>query len=524
MKHTRMLKFIPPLAFVALVAACNEKIAPELADPSAATGTTTGSTTGTTTGSTTGSTTGVATDTNTFRLELMNAPGLTGEPVDPTLLGYTLHKANSAGSVKCEVTNVNSVPDTLDSTRDITCFVEAEEYALFFNGLQIKAVAGPDTCNYISHTPYSFYKLQPGVTARRDGSARQMVFYSCTDDVPGSTSITGHTYGLTDSAARNFGDVCNRYFNVDPTGVIEGSGFSADSPNDLCSFNYEVTLTDGSTREIKCDEGSIDLQTITVSYDSATTTVNSLSKSAVTKCGGNVRACLGGPGEDIVGPEFVTKGYRAIVTRTGVTGGTEQTFKITPDLERGTNVYSANFMRQCSGINFNLAANFNTSVTNFTPGFNPDVLEEYARLGVTGYDANVQDKVGGELDISLLGADPFSAGIPNTALSSGTARWSNSRLRPSPFYTYTCLDEAKDVKARIRVAVREWNRNFSPSSQEFRYVSDVHNLATARMDAGSAQTNQFLIYDEYNDIADWDDLLNFDNGGAGASCDDPVRV
>jgi hypothetical protein len=59
--------------------------------------------------------------------------------------------------------------------------MEAEEYALFFNGFQIKAVSDPATCDFITTTPNSYYILQPGVTARVSGEPREVAKFDCTD-------------------------------------------------------------------------------------------------------------------------------------------------------------------------------------------------------------------------------------------------------------------------------------------------------------------------------------------------------
>jgi len=145
-------------------------------------------------------------------------------------------------------------------------------------------------------------------------------------------------------------------------------------------------------------------------------------------------------------------------------------------------------------------------------------MEEYVRLGTTRTGSGTvqeKDETYGQFDVIILGDDPFRAGIPDADVAGFSATdprraWSNSRMKTQPFHTYECLDRALDVKARIRLVVREWNRNFAPSTQEFRYISDVFS-ASAKMDAGSAQTNPYLSYDNFNDVLDWDDLLLFQN-------------
>jgi|GEM_PF-4139179 len=520
MYKTWMMKTLLLSASLAMLVACNEKIAPELADPASTT---------TTSGSGGGGPTSTLTE-NGFRLELDNTPN----GVNPTLLGYTLHKANELGTVSCEVEDVTDVPDTLNSTRDITCFMEAEEFALQFNGFKIKAVSDADTCNFISTQPYTYYNLQPGATARKDGSPREVVKFVCTDTALQSFG-SGDLYadvapapapGTNSSGFTTVSSLCGKYVNIDGTspatfGTLDLSATSApvalDSEDELCSFNYVVDNT-----EVNCDEGQVRIHTVNVATaaDGSTPPVQILTAitggSVLKECGGKIRNCIGGPAPEIIGEtDFIDRGKDNVVTSIPLAGGTTDDISVNGNINRAYNVYFSNFMRQCSGVpNFTTPANFNTAPV-FSPGYDADVMEEYVRLGTSPENNGItqeKDRIHDQFDVIYLADDPFRAGLPDSLLAFGDIRtkWNNSNLKAQPFYTYECLDQALDVKARIRLVVREWNRNFSPSSQEFRFVSDVFS-GTARMDAGSAQTNPYLIYDRFNDVADWDDLLTFTN-------------
>lgn len=80
---------------------------------------------------------------------------------------------------------------------------------------------------------------------------------------------------------------------------------------------------------------------------------------------------------------------------------------------------------------------------------------------------------------------------PPTAL---TAPTSFSFLPPNPYYTWTCLDEAEEIYARIRVSVREWNT-----------VSEY-----LKKDAGNSNATGTEDYwgDDNNDRSDWEDFIN----------------
>lgn len=508
MYKTWMMKTLLLSTSLAMLAACNEKIAPELADPASTT---------TTSGSSGGGPTTPTTSTNVFSLELDTTP----TSVSPVSLGYTLHKANELGTVKCQVEDVTDVPDTLDSTRDVTCFLEAEEFALFYNGFKVKAVSEADTCDFITTTPYSYYKLQPGVTARASGAPREVVKFVCTDtakQLHGPQVLTG--FGNNASGSTTVTELCGKYVNIDGSAAV-GFGtldlsatvtpVTLSSDSELCSFNY-------TDEGINCDEGAVRIHTVSVSsipvagVDTLTVIDGG---SVLSSCGGNIRACVGGPAVELIGSADYLAGKTTSISDISTEGGFTNFLAPARDLTRASNIYMSNFLRQCSGMpNFTTAANFNTG-TVFSPGYDAGIMEEYTRLGTTLPGTQEKDATYGQFDVITLADDPFRAGIPDDdvalfALNDPRRAWSNARLKARPFHTYECLDRALDVKARIRLVVREWNRNFSPLTQEFRYISDVFS-ASAKMDAGSAQTNPYLAYDAYNDVTDWDDLLQFTN-------------
>jgi hypothetical protein len=314
----------------------------------------------------------------------------------------------------------------------------------------------------------------------------------------------------------------------------------------LCSFNY----VDGNGTEVKCDEGEVTIHTVTVTGVDTTTPdpdnipdVMSVTGSApkTLSCAGRVRNCMAGPVVDELKRGDVNSGFTSKIKQfkndPGVmTLTVNQGF---PD-KRG-NFHAANFMRQCSGV-----ANFNVA-NNFTPlpgvEFNPDVMQSYSALGVSTSGVQLRDDNG--MDIIPLADHPFRGGIPMSVVSvlnpfDPLRAYGVNRLATQPFYTFSCLDKAYDLKARIRVAVREWNRNFSSSTQNFQFVSDVYNRALpfttrTKMDAGSpvALLDYPTMYDEdltnnmidfdFNNLMDWDDLLPLTNSPTGA-CGAAINV
>ncbi len=512
MKKTWKLPSLVLCLPLLVLGACQEKIAPELSDPGSA-------------AAAGGAGGGAADETSqTFSLTLENAPSGTA----PELLGYTLHKANEVATSTCEITDIDDVPTALDSTRDISCFLEAEEFALHYNGFTVKANTDAEVCDYITATPYTFYKYMPGVSARADGTARQMVYFECTSTALatfGAVNMTA-TFGNNTSAFTTLNQMCGKYFNVDddtitnPEFVTFGllhltatsEPVTADEITDMCSFDYSdddgPNCDEGQIRVHKVNVGQLDPDPNVVGDEIQTIASGG---ETTTKCGGKVLACVGGPGPDYMTPTTFLKGISGKIVPLESQAGSISMAVQSSHLKRNYSIHASNFLRQCSGLpNFDTAANFNTLLT----GYDPDVMEEYAALGTNLPGTQEKDEEFGQLDVIILADDPFRAGI-DAATVAGNPKllpWSHSQIGTNPNYTFLCLDKAYDVKARIRLSVREWNRNFSPTTQELRYISDIFSI-NAKMDAGGTQTNP---NQSFNDYDDWDDLFTFSNSATNS--------
>ena len=80
-------------------------------------------------------------------------------------------------------------------------------------------------------------------------------------------------------------------------------------------------------------------------------------------------------------------------------------------------------------------------------------------------------------------------------------------------YDYRCLDGARNVKARIRLLIREWDWNFKPSN-----TIDVMNLVEPPWADGDLMDSTANVEQGFpaNSFRDWD------NQGAGGVCNDPT--
>jgi len=166
----------------------------------------------------------------------------------------------------------------------------------------------------------------------------------------------------------------------------------------------------------------------------------------------------------------------------------ETDFNIASPMSKGlvSNVYVANYVKFCE---------------------DPTDPLKYNVAGLTAYSAMTNEFVSEDQYTSIK-----YAGGP-------------LRERANPFYMWTCYDQAKDVKARIRVVVRDWNKEFSPSADYLRL---------AYPDSGAIASQQIMDLEglEYGtnngdwlDFYDWDDnytatppsILNCNKDDNGAS-------
>lgn len=129
--------------------------------------------------------------------------------------------------------------------------------------------------------------------------------------------------------------------------------------------------------------------------------------------------------------------------------------------------------------------NMPTGVYYFKPnGFNDEFKTE-KRSVIDGYS-------------SLYYANYYSGVIPN-AFKDGATYPGN------PYYEWICLDDALEIRARIRVQIREWND-----------IDEFALEATGDPDTGGLETG---FGTSINDFADWLDVTNGGNGFPGVPAD-----
>ncbi len=179
----------------------------------------------------------------------------------------------------------------------------------------------------------------------------------------------------------------------------------APTPELLCAGDY----VSGSGPN--CDEGSVKVTTHTWTADATSACTIDTKTTFTMKCGGKITNCLQGPVRDILSDPQIAGGNRAIIYASA------EGQKVTSDF---TSPISHNDLSNFRIANGTLNNKCSSSITD------SNTFSTYAAS---------------QSPLSAVSAIPFSSGS-------------------NPYYQIACLDAAKDIKARIRITVRNWNRSF----------------------------------------------------------------
>lgn len=232
--------------------------------------------------------------------------------------------------------------------------------------------------------------------------------------------------------------VSSRYATVQT--VKTGCAIAGVTPTaDMCDGNYQYFNADFPN----CDEGYLDYVAETWA-DNGGGCVMTASLPTRVSCGGTKSKCLAGPVKDLLTAAELKLGKRSVIAESST--GYTRTFEHSSPLDNSylTNLSVANGVinNQCSSTN--------------------DHVDSWANK---------------------------TASIPDYKSPHGSQ---------NPYYEFTCLDSAQEIKARIRVIVRDWNR-------AFRISDDVDNQSYTAPAAYMNILTADPFGSSYNDRSDWDD-------------------
>ena len=236
---------------------------------------------------------------------------------------------------------------------------------------------------------------------------------------------------------------------------------------DVCAGNYSAYGALGPN----CDEGKVKYLVQPTTDSGGGVCANSGAATVqYVQCGGKKVSCMAGPVKDLLTDAKLTTGFRSLIYQTP--NGASLNWLYSAPIDKGdlTNIRVSN-----------------STVNNKCTSSNSDVNTWTTKAATTANTTN-----------------PFG--------------------QSSPYYIFNCLDAANQIKARIRVTIRDWDRNF-----KINYGIDLDNpsLAVAPQiasDVVNAITTPFMNVtgadtygNPWNNHADWDnDFTNLGSCSIGA--------
>ncbi len=435
--------------------------------------------------------------------------------------GFNLHKTGAGNWNKsCEISTTTPMSSEAyiadPSTYDVTCFMEAEELALYMSGVSFNVNASPDSCEYVAYSPYSFFQYMPG------DSSSDITLVECDETV--DNTLAG-AYGPTPTFGAGMTKLgCGQIVDESlPHASRQVRAFPSD-PAFLC--NYDYSRTGGPN----CDTGTINVRTLSLTVPDPvafpgvvghTTTLTSIS------CAGQIAECVAGPIKQVSGSE----GHTRFTEITPINSGEAYTNLIeVPNLidnQRRSSVEIANFRRHMANKDINYVTSIDPTAVAYRNAFSdplfnqifePDLMNRFSsNLNMAPIPGRIHDVTPATLGAYSLGqyAIDYSlaAGYTTRPLAADPHLGIGSVNQVNPFYTFYCLDSAWEIKGRIRMMVREWDRSFTPSTA-LDFISDIqfHTFTPPYLSRQDVFDVPEVPYDPdgyngYNDVRDWDDLL-----------------
>jgi hypothetical protein len=410
-----------------------------------------------------------------------------------TNLSHFMHDAESMDD-KCKIEASASGLDAENYERQDTdiakdCFLEVEELDLYYQGAQLKLEVSEGMCEYVLYRPYSFWQYQPGTS--------ELTVYQLSTDDPGCTDGT---------------------FDGEGGGIYRtksGSDFtdSITSVNQACYFDHsrKANMADiPGVEPPNCDDGVVTAQQwrwqLSDSYDPDTDApvdnsdcVLVQDADAQTECGGDVYNCLEGPAKEILADQFPASSGIIFYNEDLSAITLEEELKMSSPFEKKfrTNIYLANYMRSCMDVTSPDKSDSNAGIfdTGTFLGYENELIRTWPSASSgdttasgafvsTTYDYNGD----GNNDYTPLATAPFRGDYSTKS-----------------YYGFYCLDKAFDIKAQIRLFIREWDRSFDQSYPYLAKPSDLNKAVGQKyMDTG---TDAYDVDIPYNNISDWDDFL-----------------
>lgn len=490
-----------------------------------------------------------------FKLEVVDYFKVT--EVNPNIFTAYMHKTGQNQHFReCKINSrdINSPNSTVGGIKDITpldvtCNLEIGENDLTLYGLKFAHSVGGGVCNFVSYQPMAYWSYRPFNTSNATTNVLNRITVKMAGEcVPGTYTVPG-------------------------TGISASTliGAEARPSNEICHADYS-DITGG----YNCDEGEYDEINVeyldadgSVTNEACTTIVTNVKR----KCGGQNASCIRGPVRDLLDDTAIEDGTvgKFFTASNGIDNKGEP-YEVKALIRDVTN---ANFMldNACTVNNYiyqngrwgktfdpnasgALPRNYGRAVANSAPrilsfpgasvGAPPSTVvnaeptcDAVAEIGtVISVDAGIAGTNDDDIYLCVtdttnlptgaLGFKYINAGkrwdvVNNVGPGSAFWSWNNGGYNQSnPYYVFQCEDSAREIKARIRVAVRDWDLEITPRDigggvYPLRLIDRVNppNNVMDNPNTGEFGTN-------LNNYYDLDDIVTAPSAACGRN--DPVPL
>ena len=403
-----------------------------------------------------------------------------------SLSNAILHKEGQGHSRSdCRVTldQINNDPKT--DTKDILCYIDIGEHDLQKNGLAL-AVETSGICPFVEHLPFGFFKKQ----YKKSDPASKNVFqatgayqdeicknqWNSGNDIPEYHSRDGTQDGNYGQAYTSSTELCDDpcddgQITVNPVNYIKSGEKKCFTDTDGDGFyDYTESIDLLKTSEASCD-------TTTDSWNYICDATNDGLDAFPSNCTGSKLSCMSGPLS-----KLTELSAQDITDRIGVVTATNSTQTFNYDAPDSVN-------------DSDITSDLNIYLANFTKSNQCKAVLSNGQSSSYIYNDISWDAITKNAD-----ANDATAGKFNEA---------------NPFYTYNCLNNSGEIKARIRLLVREWNKPFTADSS-IDLINPDDELLSDNMD-GSGNIDDNYIGTGWNQFADFDDASSGYNSGAGSN-------
>jgi|GEM_PF-6257759 len=449
--------------------------------------------------------------------------------VTSNAFSFKLHKGGQGRqSTPCRITSSQLETTSYLDSKNIVCYLEAGELDLYSSGLKLKGSVGPGMCNFLSMRPYQFSNHQIRVSG---------------------AGTTRYKYNVTiPNTCLNNAATCLHPITMV---ALDCDTLKADlTAQNKIACESDYTTIFGSTYP-NCDDGNFRL--VTASYTDTGPDNNcnlatevTVTIGSITSCGGSKSKCVDGPAKTMFSDAQIDLGINSEIYATGSGMGSGlgvdfKTWDFSSPIAKGyvTNKFLANFnnLNYCASGEFDYNHNawqehaqgyyYRVIVDDFTDCDIGDTITFGG--GVTGLVENIIDAADdfdddtnsdkedvvifrrtnpSSTSSTFTGTVTCTGGAPKAVIGSAHLDYSNPYRRRQPYYDLDCLNASYDTIARIRLVVRDWNRDFNWTSRIDRVSPDRNLFSPAFMDVNTIDD----FGNNYNNRSDWDDALSATKG------------